>query len=519
MKLRAGLIESSRQWEQLLRQEGFPLAVVDLNNFNPSDWSLLIINRRPEKQEVSVISSYLRGGGAILACSGFADEILGAKGYHSRIQYVTSRRGDLFSGLGLLDLGTEGVISSEANVLPTEDGHSSVFVGEVGKGYAVDLPFDPAHLMFDSRHTMRLFYAVKERLPAEEVSLVCKGEIRFLVHSILEFLHHARGLQYTHLSYFPARSRNLFAFRIDTDGASQSEVRELQTISAEHNIPFSWYLDVKSHEDWLEVFRSMESHEIGVHCYEHKTYPTRTENEQNISTAMGLMKAVGLDPEGFCAPYGQWNTGLAQAVDELGFLYSSEFSYAFDTLPFYPESGGHHFRVLQVPVHPICIGSMRRVGYSEESMSEYFRRSVDWKLCRSEPLFFYHHPGDGCPDVVEGLFEYIHRHDIRATTLADFARWWKRREEVQVELEANGDETEVRVVNPGLSDESMCLESTTPDGFVSRRPMNVGRVTRSQGEWQKICTAAPPADLTRIREFDIRASLGHWYNLLLRKLR
>ncbi len=519
MRLRAGLLHPSPQWQQLLSQEGFPAAVVDFNDFKPSDWSLLVLNRAVEGKELSIISSYLHGGGAILTFMGHAGGLVGVSNCRSQIEYVVSRSGDPLEDVGLVDIETDCLVSREANVFPTEKGENSIFIGALGKGYAADLPFDPATILFDSRRSTRLFYATRERLPAEEVSHVGKGAIRFLIHRVLELLHHARGLQYAHLGYFPGGRENLFAYRIDTDGGSRVEIEELHSVASKCDIPLSWYLDVKSHEQWLGVFRSFQGHETGVHCYEHRTYDSSLENSENIARALGLMRASGMDPAGFSSPFGHWNTGLAQAIDELGFLYSSEFSFAYDTLPFYPESSGRRFKALQIPIHPVCIGSMLRVGYGEQDMKQYFHRSVDWKLCRSEPLFYYHHPANGCLDVVKDHFDYVKARGIGTTTLADFARWWKEREEIHFELATDGGKTEFRIASPRPANHSVWLDVSSPDGFSKMISRETGTAIRSEGEWQPVLRALPPQDIRRTREFDVRAFLGYWYNYFLRKLR
>jgi hypothetical protein len=478
-----------------------------------------VVNRPPDEREARVLADYLRNGGSVLTCRGSGERVLGISSYGSRVEYLTSRAGELFGDLMLLDVGADCLISHEANLLSTEGGNNAVFAGPWRGGHVVDLPFDPAELMLDARSAMRLFHAAGERLPFENVSYVAKGELRLLFHRALEFLHHARGFPYAHLWYFPRGAENCFALRIDTDGAPGSDVEVLHALGEQRGIPFSWYLDVKSHRGWLDVFKAMTRDEMGVHCYTHRTFESHEENAANITLALKLMSERGLSVRGFAAPYGQWNPGLARAVDETGFLYSSEFSYAFDTLPLYPAAGEKRFEALQVPVHPVCIGSMRRVGYTSHQMIHYFQHSMESKLCRSEPLFYYHHPADQFPEVVGELLDGAGQAGILHTTLGDFAEWWKMRERVEVELETDGMEMKFRQGSDKTPVNDVWIAATNGKGMKCRAPLSTGSLGRSDDIWQRSCTAVPPPDIRRIREFDARSWAADQYNKLLRKVR
>ena len=221
-------------------------------------------------------------------------------------------------------------------------------------------------------------------------------------------------------------------------------------------------------------------------------------------------------PQGFAAPYGIWNPGLAEAIDVSGFAYSSEFSYAFDTLPFYPESNGVRWKALQVPVHPVCIGTMMRAGYPEISMREYFDRMVAVKTLRSEPLFFYHHPSHTHWDVVGHLFDSVDREGIGWCILADFARWWRLREAAGLEGSISGDQLSVE---GGERGGDFWYEITMPDRHYLRQPFGQNTVDlRAWRSWRTRPAYASPGDIRRIREFDLRTSLGDLYNTLLRKM-
>ncbi len=102
-------------------------------------------------------------------------------------------------------------------------------------------------------------------------------------------------------------------------------------------------------------------------------------------------------------------TNLAVQLVDCGFEYSSEFSYDYDNLPSVPRLR-HGEGTLQLPIHPICIGSLKRHSYSDKQMIQYFENVIQRKLASSEPIIFYHHPKDGYYDVLDWLFQEM-RHE------------------------------------------------------------------------------------------------------------
>jgi hypothetical protein len=522
MKIQLGLVAASSTWDQIAAQEGIPCVVVDLFSQPVHEMcSLLIVNRVLTNTERETVEAYLRTGGAILGSAEQLSRVAGTTASRQKLDYIVSTTDDMFRDVHLTDLGVYGAIPREANLLRTQENTFAAFAGPMGGGFAVIFPFDVEDVLPDSRAANKSFYSSHERLPEERVSLVSKGEVRQLLHRSFEYLHHARGLPYVHLWYFPSGQRNLFAFRIDTDGASQGEVDELYAVGRNNGMKMSWYLDVKHHERWLGHFGYMVDQEIGVHCYEHETFPGYDANLKNITKAVHAMKKAGLPTNGFAAPYGIWNPELARAVDELWFEYSSEFSYAYDTYPLYPQVNGKRYVTLEVPIHPICVGNMLQVGYSDDRMKEYFLMKIEQKLSRKEPLFFYHHPTHRRWGVIEYIFETIRQRGIEDTTLGEYARWWKRRLACQVMINLDGADLHITSGTPFANPwpEGMTLRIVNAKGEEAIVPA-AGRIEMKSLHWVKPATPVPPpADIRRIREFDPRAMLGELYSTLTRKFR
>lgn len=499
----------------MLTQEGVPWAVIDAGSQEINrQCSALVVNRPLSLGERDAVEQYLKSGGGVLGHARHLSGVARSQCRPERIEYLLNDHHSPFSDIQLMDVARDGFVSSEANCLRTQSNAPAVLAGELGGGVAVLLPFDIGDVMNDHRAATKNFYFTPERLPAERTSLVSKGEIRHLIKAGLEFLHSMRGIPYVHTCYFPEGKRNLFALRIDTDGAPRVDIDALHGIAQSHDIGMSWFLDVKSHEKWVHHFSTMSRQEIGVHCYEHRTYSTYEENLNNLRKAKHIMEASGVLSYGMTAPFGIWNEGLAKAIDEMGFEYSSEFSFAYDSLPIYPVSDSTQFKALQIPIHPICIGSLLKVGYSQSKMIDYCQWVVEQKLQKNEPLFFYHHPSHKHWEVVESLVTTMKDHNISHTTFLDFARWWRRRAACRFSIE--------------LQEETLLMDWGTAECgdirlHISHRGhetvvMPSRRIDLSGLSWSISANEVlPPEDIRRMREFDLRTTIAGLYAKIQRK--
>ena len=521
MNISVGLISHSFAWEQLLLQEGVPFTVVDLSRGLPADEvSVVAINRPIAGAEIAVIEQFLRHGGAVLGAAHHLEGVSGITSRQEWIEFLIPDGEEVLHGLSILDLGMIGSIPREANTLRTQGGTHAVLAGELDSGLAVVLPFDPESALVDMRVVGKSFYARRERLPGERVSLVAKGEIHHLIHAALEFLHHRRGIPYAHLWYFPGDAPSVFIFRIDTDNASTTDIEALYATSREFGIGMTWFLDVRSHQRWLEHFAAMTGQEIGVHCFEHRVFESYEENLRNIRRAREMLELLGIRPMGFAAPFGGWNPALAKAVDSLGFLYSSEFSLAYDAFPMHASTRTGVFNPLQIPIHPICPGSLTKIGYSEDEATRYFAARVDDKLSRDEAIIFYHHPGQRAWKTIRSLFTLIRERKIDCITMGEYARWWNLRLAVKYVVRSEGNELFVEFEgNPAGADVGQVKMRVSPapgkEMLVSFAPM----VDIRQAAASPHNPFVAPADLRRARDFDPRALLGDLYTKMTRRYR
>jgi hypothetical protein len=435
------------------------------------------------------------------------------------VHYLLGEGRSPFRSLLLADLAVNGAIPNEAAELRLPNNTFGAFAGPLSGGWAVLLPFDPGAAMCDFRTGKKTFYSRHERLPAEKVSLVAKGEVRHIVREALEYLHLMRGIPYVHLWYFPEDALNVFAFRVDSDAAQWNDVETLHRLAQEKGTNLSWFLDVKSHESWLSHFAAMVGQEIGVHCYEHRVEQSTGANLLNFGKAKKILEAVGFKPEGFAAPFGVWTPDLAVVTQELGFRYSSEFSFAYDTLPLSPATSAEVFGVPQIPIHPICIGSLRQVGYTARQMQEYFTMATQWKMERREPLFFYHHPSHHGWETVSAILNASTTKGIRPMTLGQFAHWWDQRSKVHPEIRSEARWLHLDPASTVQADESEVWMRVVRHGGQEAIIPLTGRVELDHLTWRDPPTFTVPEDVHRMREFDPRRMLGDLYNSMIRRMR
>ena len=518
MKIQFGLLRASTAWEQFCAGEGIPSDVIEPGNPRLiEDFSVLIINRKPDQEECAAITRYLNDGGAVIGYAPFLSGLAKSLTRKERLDFLVADGQSGIFDIMLLDAAVEGQVPKEANLLRTDENTFGMFAGDLLGGAAVLLPFDPVDLMTDTRVANKRFYSNRDRLPSERVSLVGKGELRHLLHRSFEYLHHARKMPYIHLWYFPGGKKSLFAFRIDTDRGERWEIDELYDAAKEAGVGFSWFLDVRAHESWLDSFLYMAGQEIGIHCYEHQVFPTYEANLKNITRARRALEGAGLAAAGFAAPFGIWNAGLAGAIDEAGFAYSSEFSFVYDSLPVYPESLGIVYHTLQVPIHPISIGSLRRVGYTEKQMQEYYAAEMDRKLARGEPLFFYGHPTHHGWETIRFLLRRAREKGIESATFGEFARWWKRRSLSKCVVDTGNASATVNVHGSAGADDLWLRVSRAP-GLEAVIPV-AHAIDLERVPWAPMTLSALPPDIRKVREFDPRALVGDIYSEMMRKFK
>lgn len=501
MKLSVGIMATQPEWELLLRQIGIAFRFLE-GGADPraAELPVWIAGAAMADGARESLQRFLNQGGALLLEADTAHRLLGIPTRTVPVRYFYGNNDSRFGNLPVSDLNRRCRVGTSAAHLQNQDGQGLIEWREVGKGLAIILPSGLIGALQDRRVRRKSFPSpFGERLPSERVAAVSAEGIRRVITRALQLLFHARGLPFMQLWPFPDGARCLFGFRIDTDFGSEAEVRALLQLCERYEIPATWFLETRSPGDWFRLYGEMPGQEIAYHCYRHRVLSDATAGREDFRQGLARLAGIGIRPQGYAAPYGEWHPELNRVLEENGFVYSSEFSLGCDNLPFYPLLGEQFSKVLQVPVHPISAGRLGWARHSEAGMAAYYLRVMEEKQQANEPVFFYHHPGQQRLAVFEKVFQEVRRHNPAVLSLGEFARWWQRRIGFAWEGWA-GPKGRV-TLKVALPDRSIRLRAHWPDGTVRLYPLQNGTIAPDGGEALPPAQYPAPYDPPRLRRY------------------
>ncbi|MBN2465489.1 hypothetical protein JXD38_07695 [candidate division WOR-3 bacterium] len=453
----------------------------------------MVLNQEPEGTAAQQVWQHIQSGAGLLATGGNAVAAwFKLKPMHRRVRWVAPE-GDspLFRNLGIIDAETRGTILSGANSGVTDSGAKAIVAAPVGSGFCIILPFEVSSVLGVTGSAPRQFYADTPRLPYDTVARTSRGDVRRLVGNSFRLLFAHQGLPYVHLSSVPGRDRSAFAFRVDTDFGPRKNLEAVARLGERVGMKFSWFVNVGAHKAHLDLFAGLvrQGHDIQLHCLRHTVYPDYKRNLDNFRAAKETMGEAGIVPCGVVAPFGEWSPNLNRAFEELGFEYSSEFCSAYDDLPFRPVVRGRLSRVLQVPVHPVCIGRLVAARASEKQIAAYFRKVVDLQVARQEPCILYDHPERIAQfeDLLADVLTYGKERCGSTTTMTSYARWWRRRERFIWDASVSG---KVLKVTAEQEDRDLSVVAEQ-DGRYVLLPVRAGEHLLSDLNWQLLPEPVP----------------------------
>jgi peptidoglycan/xylan/chitin deacetylase (PgdA/CDA1 family) len=210
---------------------------------------------------------------------------------------------------------------------------------------------DPFEDLLDER-TVRATWRIGGFLISEEIARVDKGQVhRHVIQRLRERVERAGGL-WLCLSPYPFPYRSAFNFRFDHDEYDAADFDRVLDAICGHEHATSHFVCAVAHEPYPDAVHRLRGLDVGSHGYLHHTYRSSEENRLNILRGIESLRRLGVEPRGFVAPHGRFHLNLLRALESLGVSHSSEFGLAYDDLPFFPADG----QVLQIPIHPICLG-------------------------------------------------------------------------------------------------------------------------------------------------------------------
>ena len=309
---------------------------------------------------------------------------------------------------------------------------------------------DPLERLIEKR-SARVAWEIGEFQASEEVARIDRRALRRRLMDRLRNLVERMGGIWLRVGAFPYPYRSAFNFRIDYDEYESHDFHTMLAALRGYEDATSHYVCGSTYEPHPEAIERLRGLDVGSHGYRHHTYLDTSDNLSNIRRGIEVLQRQGIEPSGFTAPHGRFNSGLLAALHTLGVTHSSEFGLAYDELPFWPDEG----KVLQIPIHPICLGivleaARRQAGddltaqqRAAAAVAEHFRATAQRKYEAGEPVFLYGHPTARLgryPHVLRAALESTgHFAAIWHTTLSEFASWWRARAAVRIRAFSQAD--------------------------------------------------------------------------------
>lgn len=430
-RLCIGIHQLTRNWRLMLDQLGLWYEEVDYSDELSGQYSTVILNKKPESSQENRLNSYLNDGGSILEITGVHQFTDSKKTTRKKVKGLINNSDDpAFLHIPFIDLYAAAELYKDSALFNGLLHFEKFAKGNIGF-LGVNLP----DLLQQTGYTRKRFYSDIGPFPDEIVSKVSKKQLSDLLDAALKELHFQRNIPYIQKWISPTE-KPVFGFRVDSDFGNKESIDRLYQVLDKHKIPGTWFLHVHAHEQWLNYFHTFNNQEIALHGFKHGTSKSIPKMQENIRMGKYLLEEADFSPKGFCAPYGIWNKALYRSLKAFDFSYTSEFTFTHDGLPVYHQDTDIP---LQIPVHPICTGSLNRKHYTADQMSSYFLHKLEQKIGRFEPAFFYHHPLQPGLDAINTLFQEVKRLKLNMVTFTEFAEFWESRRKTRFEAFNEGD--------------------------------------------------------------------------------
>jgi hypothetical protein len=296
-----------------------------------------------------------------------------------------------------------------------------------------DEPVDPFAALVDDQ-TARLRFNISAGSLSERAGRFPKAWIRRrLIGKLRQAICAAAGV-WVRLAPFPYPYRSAFSFRADLDEPRPEDYHRFARARGPLSDCCTHFVSTNAYTHHSSVLHDLRQHDTQSHAHFHHVYRDPAANRVNVERADRILRSMRFDPVGFAAPHGRWRKSLDDVLEDLGYLYSSDFQLGFDDFPFFPWKGDRFSRVLQIPVHPVCEGLFLEAGItSSELISAYLCEVIAAKLDAEELAVVYGHPErrlGRMPEVLTALARSVEQRPlVWRCTFTQLARWWRWRNE------------------------------------------------------------------------------------------
>ncbi len=424
-----GLLNKNFAWETLLLQEGNFFKIIEAGE-NLENYNLIIITST-SKIDFSLLSSYLKKGGAVLCETKKFAELSNKMLYSKKVRYKIAESNSFFSSVGLVDIDNFIYFTDKLEYL---DKNLKISYEKIEKGHLLLFPFDLKDIFSNHKFSRKKFYFPRKELPSEDVSNVSKYKFLKLVSKSLEFLFDKMNLPYITKWFYEKDYKNVFIFRVDTDFCKMEDAKALSELIQKYKIPTTWFVDTNNSEMIKNFYSKLpDNNEIAFHSHRHLVFKDIKQNKENIAKGLEILNKFGIYSKGFSAPFGEWNISLQKAIEQ--FDYSSDFAYDYDNFPSYPYVAENFSETLQIPPHPISVGRLIRSHFSQNEMIDYYFYILNYLKNEHLPIIFYHHPHHKYFEVFNRIFKKItDDNKIKKLTMYEFYTLWRKRLKISSEI-------------------------------------------------------------------------------------
>lgn len=352
----------------------------------------------------------------------------------------------------------------------TQDEYPVFLFKNVGKGgcFYSGLPFSRLILALgDKLRKSSNFSDFSERIVAIDKHHLIKS-----MRGILIKAFHYLKLPYVYLDYYPNEYKSAVTFRIDVDGAFGENILRLSKSAVARGFKLTFFISMSLCEGDEKYIKNIDPiHEIGNHANIHNLFTDYESNYKNILECKNWLEEMGFkNNPWFAGPRGLWNHSLHKALEDLGYLYTSDFGAGIAGFPLYPYINGIRSHTMQIPVNPFSverasIWEMENNGtdITQEFVADFFEKVIEENYSINYPSMLYSHPkkmGEIADFVFERINQKIAGRNIWKTTLTEFANWWNRRDKADFIIDYDLQSKKIKVL--GNLDKDMNIKVINP---------------------------------------------------------
>lgn len=238
----------------------------------------------------------------------------------------------------------------------------------------------------------------------ERIASIDKAKIKAALREILKEAMHMAGMPYLSLAYYPDGAKNIFAYSIDGDGLLSEGVDALLEVSKQTDTKLVFYINKELCETDPQLKEKLmkisERDIVASHGGIHNGKDGYEENISDLEAFDDWMAELGVGfTRSYAAPRGMYCQDLGKALRDKGYRHSRDFGYAVDDHPYFPYCEGVQESVLQIPCDGFNICRWMLKDQDEglpmpkaEEIIDSYRKLIDLKMRRDQPLLFFCHP-------------------------------------------------------------------------------------------------------------------------------